>query len=148
MIIFASEDASCDPRALEVALNVDKALERVGLPEGKIPLAQGIVYLACCSKSNASYKALREMEGIVREYPDLEIPKHLRNAPTDLMKKMGNSIGYQYPHDYPGAFIAKRYLPDKISDLRVYQPSDRALDGKIKERLEHYEGLIKSKPRK
>jgi putative ATPase len=142
MIIFASEDAGCDPRALELAINVDRAVERVGLPEGKIPLAQGVVYLACCAKSNASYRAMREMEQIVAKYPQLEIPRELRNAPTELMRELGNSVGYQYPHDYPGAFVPRRYLPEEIEQLRVYQPSDRALEQKIAERLAQYQRLI------
>ena len=144
MIIFASEDASCDPRALEVAINVDKAVERVGLPEAKIPMAQAAVYLSCCAKSNASYLALKEMEKIVEEYSDLEIPKRLKNAPTEFMKDIGNSIGYKYPHDYPDAFVPERYLPDEISHLEVYQPTERALDVKIKERLTRYREIIKN----
>ena len=142
MIIFASEDASCDPRALEIALNVDRAVERVGLPEGKIPLAQGVVYLSCCQKSNASYRALKEMDKIVSETADLEIPRHLRNAPTETMKELGNSVGYRYPHDHEGAFVPERYLPAELGNLRVYQPSDRGLDKQIKERLEYLQGLI------
>ena len=94
MIIFASEDCGCDPRALEIAINCDLAVERVGLPEGRICMAQAVVYLACASKSNASYKALRKVEKVVAENRELEIPKKLRNAPTELMLKQGNSLGY------------------------------------------------------
>ena len=144
MIIFAAEDAACDPRALEIAINVDRALERVGLPEGKIPLAQAAVYLAGCPKSNASYKAMREMERVIEENPNLDIPKRLRNAPTELMKDLGNAQGYRYPHDYPGAFVAERYLPEKIEKLRVYHPSDRGVEQKIKQRLESLQSLIDS----
>lgn len=143
MMIFASEDASCDPRALEVAVNVDRAVERIGLPEGRISLAQGAIYLACCAKSNASYKALRAMEKIVIESGELEVPKRLRNAPTELMKDMGNSQGYRYPHDFPGAFVPERYLPESLGDLVVYQPTDRALDQQVRERLERYRELIR-----
>ena len=142
MIIFAAEDTACDPRALEVAINVDLAVQRVGLPEGKIPMAQGAVYLACAAKSNASYKAMRKMEKIISENPNLDIPRHLRNAPTELMREMGNSIGYKYPHDYPGGFVAETYLPDEISNMRVYEPSDRALEAKIKERLAVYRKAV------
>lgn len=149
MIIFASEDASCDPRALSLAIDVDQAVDRVGLPEAKIPMAQAAVYLACCSKSNASYKALRAMERIVAENPDLEVPRRLRNAPTELMREMGNAEGYRYPHDYPGGFVPESYLPEKIQDRRVYEPTDRGLDAQIKERLEHYREMIDSEvPRK
>ena len=143
MIIFASEDACCDPRALELAVNADRAVERVGLPEGKIPLAHAAVYLACCPKSNAAYLALREMEGIVEKYPDLEIPRRLRNAPTDLMKEMGNTIGYKYPHDFPDGFVPERYLPDAIADLEVYLPTDRGIDIQIGERLRRLRQRIK-----
>ena len=144
MMIFASEDASCDPRALEVAVCVDRVVERVGMPEAKIPLAQAVMYLSCCAKSNASYLALKEMEEVVENYPDLEIPKRLRNAPTELMKESGNSIGYRYPHDYEGGFVPERYLPKELGDLRVYRPTDRGLDAKIKERLEYYDKLIRA----
>jgi putative ATPase len=142
MIIFAAEDAACDPRALEVALNVDRAVERVGLPEGRIPMAAGAVYLSCCSKSNAAYQALREMERVVENHPNLEIPRRLRNAPTELMKQQGNSLGYRYPHDFPGAFVPERYLPEALGDLRVYHPTERGLDKQIAERLEAYRELV------
>lgn len=144
MIIFAAQDISCDPRALEVALQIDQAVERVGLPEGKIPLAFGVVYLSCASKSNAAYKALREMEKIVSEYPALEIPRRLRNAPAELMREFGNSLGYRYPHDYPEAFVPERYLPKEIENVTVYAPSDRGLEIKIRERLEKYREMIRA----
>ena len=148
MIIFAAEDASCDPRALEVALNVDRAVERVGLPEGKIPLAQGAVYLACCAKSNAAYAAMGKMEEVIANHPDLEIPRRLRNAPTELMKEMGNAIGYRYPHNFPGGFVPERYLPDEIADTVVYEPTDRALDAQIRERLQKYREMIAAAKKK
>lgn len=135
MIIFASEDASCDPRALQIAIHADLAFERLGMPEGKVPLAHACTYLASCPKSNASYVALRSMEKIVLENPELEIPRYLRNAPTDLMREMGNSIGYKYPHDYPGAFVNEQYLPEKIKNIRVYEPKDQGIDIQIRERL-------------
>lgn len=142
MIIFASEDAGCDPRAIELAIAVDRATERVGLPEAKIPMAQGAVYLACCAKSNASYKAMKQIDELVRNNPAIEIPRHLRNAPTETMKEMGNAVGYKYPHDYPGGFVPERYLPPELGDLEIYQPTDRALDAKVRERLEMYRAMI------
>lgn len=148
MIIFASEDCSCDPRALEVAINVDKAVQVVGLPEGRINLAHGVVYLACCSKSNASYIALRKMEKIVRDNLELLPPKKIRNAPTDFMSEQGNAQGYNYPHNFPGGFVPEEYLPEELQGVRVYEPTDRALDAKIKERLESFRNLIeKEKPK-
>jgi len=143
MMIFASEDCSSDPRAIEIAVSVDRAVERIGLPEGKIPLAQAAVYLACCSKSNASYVAMRKMEGVLEKHPELEIPKRLRNAPTELMKEQGNAKGYRYPHDYPGGFVPERYLPKEIEDLILYEPTDRGLDAQVRERLGHYRSLIR-----
>ncbi len=140
MIIFASEDASCDPRALEIALNVDRAVERVGLPEGKIPLAQAAVYLSCCPKSNASYQALKVMEKVVEDFPNLEIPRRLRNSPTELMGELGNGVGYRYPHDYPEAYVAERYLPPEIEGIVAYRPTDRGIDRQIAERLERLRG--------
>lgn len=142
MMIFASEDASCDPRALALAVDVDSALQRIGLPEGRIPLAQAAVYLACCQKSNASYLALRKMEQIVRDNPNLPVPARLCNAPTDLMRSLGRSEGYRYPHDFPEAFVPERYLPDALGSLRVFQPTTRGIDAKMKERLDYFDSLI------
>ena len=148
MIIFASEDASCDPRALEIAVNVDRAVERVGLPEGRLPLAQAAVYLSCCAKSNASYTAMNKMLKIIEQYPNIEVPRHLRNAPTEVMRELGNSAGYRYPHDYPDGFVPERYLPQEIHDLRVYEPTDRGLDLQIRERLEKYRRRIAEEEKK
>jgi putative ATPase len=86
--------------------------------------------------------AMEAMTAIVRENPNLEIPRRIRNAPTDLMKQMGNHLGYHYPHNYPGAFYPERYLPDKLGDLIVYEPTERGLDAQIKERLAKYRALI------
>ncbi len=142
MMIFASEDCSSDPRALELAVAVDRAVERVGPPECTIPMAQAAVYLSCCTKSNASYLALRAMEKVVAENPTLEIPRRLRNAPTETMRELGNAIGYRYPHDYPGGFVPERYLPEALGDLVVYEPTDRGLDAQIRERLNLYRERI------
>ena len=142
MIIFASEDCGCDPRALELAIAVDRAIERVGMPEGRIPMAQAAVYLSCCAKSNASYLALRAMEKIVEEHSALEIPRRLRNAPTEMMKELGNASGYKYPHDFPGGFVPERYLPEELASLIVYTPTDRGLDAQIRDRLANYRQQI------
>ena len=142
MIVFAAEDASCDPRALQVALDVDRAVERVGMPEAEIPLANGVVYLSTCAKSNAAYLALKEIKQVVRQHPHLEIPARLKNAPTTLMKELGNSLGYRYPHDFPQSFVPERYLPREIENLEVYRPSDRALEAQISERLSRFRQLI------
>ncbi len=143
MIIFASEDACCDPRALELAILADQALERIGLPQGKIPMAQAATYLASCPKSNASYVALNKMVEIVNANPGIEIPRRLRNAPTELMKEHGNTLGYHYPHDYPEAFYPERYMPDELKNLIVYEPKDQGIEPKIKERLDRLRNRIK-----
>ena len=135
MIIFASEDAACDPRALQIALDIDAAVQRVGMPEAKISLAHGVTYLASCPKSNASYMAMKAMQRVIDEHPSLPVPKRLRNAQTETMKELGYGDGYRYPHDYPGAFVAERYLPEELGDLRVYEPSDRGIEIQIGERL-------------
>ena len=145
MMIFASEDCGCDPRALEIAVNCDLAVERIGLPEGRICMAQAVVYLACASKSNASYKALRAVEQVVRENRELEIPRKLKNAPTDLMLKQGNSLGYNYPHNEEGGFVAEDYLPDKLVGDVYYKPTDRALEAQIGPRLERYRELVRKR---
>lgn len=142
MIIFASEDACCDPRALELAILADQALERVGLPEGRIPMAQAATYLASCPKSNSAYVALNKMLEIVNSNPNLEIPSKLKNAPTTLMKEQGNGLGYHYPHDYPEAFYPERYLPEKLKNLIVYEPKDQGIEPKIRERLDRLRSKI------
>ena len=142
MIIFASEDACCDPRALEVALGVDRAVERVGMPEAEISLAQGVVYLSCCAKSNASYVALKEMRRQLRLNACAEIPMHLRNAPNETMKSLGRGIGYEYPHDHPDAFVPKSYMPEQLAGLRVYHPSERGIEAKISEKLKRLRALV------
>ena len=135
MIIFASEDASCDPRALALALDVDRSVERLGMPEARIPMAHAAIYLACAPKSNATYMALNKASKANQDFPDLAVPKNLRNAPTELMKETGNSIGYHYPHDYPEGWVNEHYLPNKLKGEIFYEPTDRGLDAQIGEKL-------------
>ncbi|MGE5181980.1 MAG: replication-associated recombination protein A, partial [Acidobacteriota bacterium] len=136
MVIFAAEDVgNADPRALQVALAVKDAVHFVGLPEGRIPLAQGVTYLATAPKSNASYAALNRVTEEVRASGTLPVPLHLRNAPTGLMRTLGYGKGYQYPHDAPGHFVAERYLPDELHDRRWYEPGDAGEERAIAERL-------------
>jgi putative ATPase len=135
MICFASEDVSCDPRALELAINADRAVERVGMPEGRIPMAHAACFLAACPKSNATYVALNRALDAVKRFPNAEIPLKLRNAPTELMKEWGNSRGYRYPHDYPGGWVDDHYLPEELKGEVFYQPTNRGMDIQIGERL-------------
>jgi len=136
MVIFAAEDVgNADPRALQVALAVKDAVHFVGLPEGRIPLAQGATYLATAPKSNASYAALGAVTAEVRGSGTLPVPIHLRNAPTELLRSLGYGRDYRYPHDAPGHHVAEEYLPDELRGRRWYEPVDAGDERQIAERL-------------
>ncbi|MGH7833732.1 MAG: replication-associated recombination protein A [Candidatus Binatia bacterium] len=146
MIIFAAEDiGNADPQALQVAVAAKDAFHFVGLPEGRIPLAQGVTYLATAPKSNASYKAMLAAASDVRETGALPVPLHLRNAPTPLMEKMGYGKDYRYAHNFPGHVVDQEHLPEKLKDRRYYIPSDSGFEKTIKERIESWEKM-KKKP--
>jgi putative ATPase len=137
MIIFASEDVgNADPQALVVASAAADAFDRVGLPEGRIPLGQAATYLASTAKSNASYRALGAAQAAVREHGALPVPLHLRNAPTELMRQQGYAHGYQYPHDHPDHFVREQYLPDALRDARFYEPSQQGAEAELARRLD------------
>jgi putative ATPase len=142
MMIFASEDiGNADPRALEVAVAADAAFRRMGMPEGMYPLAQAALYLACAPKSNACNVAWHEAQRSVREEGALPVPLHLRNAPTELMKREGYGEGYRYAHDEAGGFVrGVVYLPEKLAGARFYEPSSRGLERTIRERLRQLRG--------
>ncbi len=137
MVIFASEDiGNADPRALQIALAVKDAVDFVGMPEGAIPLAQGVTYLATAPKSNASYRAMLAARADAARLGALPVPLHLRNAPTQLMRTIGYGKGYQYPHDYADAMTDQNYLPDELKGETYYQPSERGYEIRIREALE------------
>jgi len=145
MIIFASEDISnADPQALQVAVAVKDAFEFVGLPEGWIPLAQGVAYLAAAPKSNASYTAYLEALEDVKKTGALPVPLPIRNAPTGLMKKLGYGKGYQYPHEFEEGIVEQDYLPEELKKREYYKPKEIGNEKAIKERLEK----IKEKKRR
>jgi putative ATPase len=136
MVIFAAEDVgNAEPQALQVAVAAKDAVHFVGLPEGRIPLAQAATFLATCPKSNAAYRAMVAASEDVKARGALPVPLHLRNAPTPLMKGLGYGSGYRYPHDYEGAVVEQQYLPDQLADRRYYEPTDRGREGEIGERL-------------
>jgi putative ATPase len=137
MVRVASEDVgNADPRALRIALDAWDALERLGSPEGELALAQAVVYLACAAKSNAVYTAASAALADARDYGSLEVPLHLRNAPTRLMKELGYGEGYRYAHDEEDAFAAgERYFPDDMPERRYYHPVPRGLEASIREKL-------------
>lgn len=123
LIISASEDIGlANPTALVMATTAFEAIERIGMPEGRIVLSQCAIYLATSPKSNASYKAIGEAQAFVRQTGDLPVPMHLRNAPTGLMKDLGYGSGYAYDHDAAGGFSGQELLPESISGQRFYDP--------------------------
>src|SRR6185503_3768576 len=129
MIIFAAEDVgNADPRALQVAVAAKDAFHFVGLPEGRIPLAQAVTYLATAPKSNAAYRAMLAAGAAVKQHGALPVPLALRNAPTPLMKGLGYGAEYRYPHDYEDALVAQQCLPDRLADATFYEPSDRGAE--------------------
>jgi putative ATPase len=145
VVRIASEDIGlADPRALRMALDAWDTYERLGSPEGELAIAQAVVYLACCAKSNALYTAYNAAMGDVQEFGSLEVPLHIRNAPTALMKKLDYGRGYRYAHDEVEAYAAgENYLPESLAGRRYYEPTDRGLEGKIAEKLRHLDDLDK-----
>ena len=138
MVRFASEDVgNADPFALSVAMNASEAYRFLGSPEGELALAQAAVYLATAPKSNRIYTAFKKTDAVVDRTGSLQVPLHIRNAPTRLMKELGYGKGYRYDHDYDEAYAPQQYLPDGIAGERFYEPSDFGFERKIRERLEH-----------
>jgi putative ATPase len=140
MVIFAAEDiGNADPQALQVAVAAKDAFHFVGLPEGRIPLAQAVTYLATAPKSNASYKAMQAAAEDVHEHGALPVPLHLRNAPTPLMERLGYGENYKYAHNYPDHIVEQEHLPKELQARRYYAPSDSGYESRIKERLKSWE---------
>jgi len=142
---MASEDiGNADPRGLALALNAWDVQERLGSPEGELAIAQAVVYLACAPKSNAVYAAFNAAQADARDLGSLEVPLHLRNAPTPLMKELGFGKNYRYAHDEPEAYAAgERYFPDEMEERIYYYPSGRGLEQKIAEKLAALRALDK-----
>jgi putative ATPase len=135
MVIFASEDiGNADPDALQLAVSVFNAVNLIGMPECRINLAQGVIYLASVPKSNASYLAIESAISDIQKGISTKVPLHLRNAPTKLMKSEGYGMGYKYPHDFDGHFVKENYLPEGISK-QYYFPQNEGFETKIKARL-------------
>ena len=138
VVRMAIEDiGTADPRGLELCLNGWQTFERLGSPEGELALAQGIVYLACAAKSNALYSAYNQAMEDARNSGSLEVPMHLRNAPTGFMQEQGYGDGYRYAHDESDAFAAgENYFPEALEAREYYHPVDRGLEIKIAQKLE------------
>ena len=138
LVRFASEDiGNADPRALSMIMDAWQAYERLGSPEGDLVLAQAVIFLSVAAKSNASYTAFNQAMNDVESHGSLEVPLHLRNAPTKLMKTLDFGKNYRYAHDEPDAFAkGENYFPEKMGKKIYYQPVSRGLEIQIKEKLE------------
>ena len=137
IIILASEDiGNADPRALQMAVAALQAFQMVGMPEGRIILGQAVTYLATAPKSNASYLGIDAALAEVRKSGALEVPLHIRNAPTKLMKEMGYHQGYKYTHDFEGGYTQQEYLPEKLRGRNFYQPKGHGYEKSILERMQ------------
>lgn len=137
VVRIASEDiGNADPRGLQLALQAWESYERLGSPEGELVLAQAVTYLACAAKSNAVYVAYKSAMRAAQQSGNAEVPLHLRNAPTKLMKTLGHGKNYRYAHDEPDGFAAEeQYFPETVGELQFYQPVNRGLEIKIAEKL-------------
>ena len=136
LVISAAEDIGlANPNGLAVAIAAQQAVSFVGMPEGRIPLAEATIYLATAPKSNSAYKAIDKALEFVRTSRDEPVPQHLRNAPTNLMKDLGYGEGYEYPHDKPGHFSQSDNLPEAIQNQRFYEPGGLGTEHAIRERL-------------
>ena len=138
LIRMATEDIGlADPRALALTVDAVAVFERLGSPEGELALAEAVIYLACAAKSNAVYTAYGAARAFIAEDGSRPVPLRLRNAPTKLMKSLDYGKGYRYAHDEEGAFAAgERYFPDGMAEQRWYEPTERGLETKIREKLE------------
>lgn len=138
LVRMASEDiGNADPRALQVALNAWETYERLGSPEGELVIAQAVIFMASAAKSNATYLAYKAVMSDIRKQPSYDVPMHLRNAPTGLMKSMDYGAQYRYAHDEPGGYApGENYFPEPLKDQRYYYPVDRGLELKIGEKLQ------------
>ncbi|NGR09697.1 replication-associated recombination protein A [bacterium SGD-2] len=147
LVRMAVEDIGlADPRATQLALNGADIFERLGSPEGELALAQAVVYLACAPKSNAVYSAYKAARRYAEEHGSAPVPLHLRNAPTRLMKELGYGKQYRYAHDEPYGYAAgEHYFPDGL-DATFYEPTDRGLEGKIRQKLAFLRELDEQSP--
>lgn len=131
MVIFAAEDVGlANPNALLLANATFDTIHKIGWPEGRIPLSECAIYLACSPKSNSAYLAIDDALEHVRKTGNLPVPLHLRNAPTKLMKELGYGVAYKYPHNYPGHWVEQQYLPDALQGAQFYKPCDNPAENR------------------
>lgn len=143
VVRMAIEDiGNADPRALSISLAAWDTQERLGSPEGELAIAQAVIYLASAAKSNAVYNAFNSAKADIQQMPDYDVPVHLRNAPTQLMKSLDYGSDYRYAHNEEGAYAAgENYFPEAIAEKTYYHPVERGLEGKIKEKLDYLRRL-------
>ena len=137
VVRIASEDiGNADPRGIRLALDAWEAQERLGSPEGELAIAQAIVYLACAAKSNAVYMAFKSAMQDAKDLGSKDVPLHLRNAPTKLLKELDYGKDYKYAHNEPDAYVpGENYFPDDMKPRKYYSPVNRGLEIKIAEKL-------------
>lgn len=136
MVILASEDiGNANPNALLLANSCFEAIDKIGMPEGRIVLSQTATYLACSPKSNAAYEAINQAQSTVKKTGDLSVPLPIRNAPTKLMKELGYGKDYKYAHNYPGNFAEQEFLPEEIRQTKFYDPQNNARENEMRKRL-------------
>ena len=139
LLILAAEDIGlANPNALLIAQSAFDAVDKVGWPEGRIPLAEATIYLACSPKSNSAYLAINSALAYVRNNPPHPVPMHLRNAPTELMDELGYGKGYIYPHDYPGHYAPQQYMPEELRGEHFWKPTDNAHETKLAQNKNTY----------
>jgi putative ATPase len=146
LVIFASEDVgNAEPAALPLATAAQLAVERIGMPEARIVIAQAVAFLACAPKSNAAYRGLERAAEAVAEHGSLPVPLHLRNAPTALLKQLDYGRDYVYPHDAPGRFVDAPNLPEALRGARFYEPTEEGAEAALAARLARWRALRKPK---
>jgi len=146
IIVSAAEDVGmADPQALAIAVAAAEAVQLIGMPEGRIVLAEAVVYLATAPKSNRSYLGVEQAIGDVRSGRIGRVPKHLRDAHYPGAKRLGHGKGYQYAHDAPRGIAAQQYLPDELDGTEYYTPSDRGFEARIAERLEQIRRILRDR---
>ena len=145
LIACASEDVgNADPNALVVAVNAWQAFEFLGIPEGELPLAQAVIYIASAPKSNSVYEAKNSVKYEIKKSGYKPVPIHLRNPVTNYMKKLGYGKEYKYPHDYPYSFVKQDYFPEELSGKKFYKPKEVGFEREIKKRLDWWKKVSKS----
>lgn len=146
LIRFASEDVgNADPQALTLTLSARNSYHILGSPEGELAIAQAVIYLATAPKSNATYSALKHVYRVIKNSGSLPVPKHIRNAPTALMKKLNYGKGYKYAHDQPDGIVMQDHLPEELRGQTFYKPTNRGHEAVIADRLTKWHKILKQR---